>query len=97
MFYCHTPIRYGPAMDTTIQIETEFIALAAALKLAGAVGSGGEAKHLIRVGLVQLNGKPEMRRGAKVRPGDAIVVDADPPLRIAVVASGDGTPESTGP
>ena len=72
-------------MDTTIRLKTEFITLAAALKLAGAVGSGGEAKHLIKEGLVQLNGKPDSRRGAKVRAGDSILVDVDPPLRIAVV------------
>ncbi|MHC4953193.1 MAG: RNA-binding S4 domain-containing protein [Planctomycetota bacterium] len=74
-------------MNTTIQLDTEYIALAAALKLAGVVGSGGEAKHLIREGLVHLNGSTETRRGAKVRPGDAILVNADPPLRISVVAS----------
>jgi len=73
-------------MDTTIQLKTEFIPLAAALKLAGAVGSGGEAKHLIREGLVHLNGKPDTRRGAKVRVGDSILVDVDPPLRIAVAS-----------
>ena len=74
-------------MDTTIQLRTEFIALAAALKLAGVVGSGGEAKRLVQEGLVQLNGKPDTRRGAKVRVGDSILVDVDPQVRISVVAS----------
>ena len=73
-------------MDTTIQIKTEYIQLAAALKLAGVVGSGGEAKQLILEGSVELNGKPDRRRGAKVRPGDSILLDVDPPLRISVVA-----------
>jgi len=75
------------AMDTTIQLKTEFIRLGAALKLAGVVGSGGEAKHLIQMGLVHVNGKPDTRRGAKLRPGDSILLDVDPPVRIAVVAS----------
>jgi len=74
-------------MDTTIRLKTESITLAAALKLAGAVGSGGEAKLLIQDGLVHLNGKPDTRRGAKVRPGNSIFVNVDPPMRIAVVAS----------
>ena len=74
-------------MDTTIQLKTEFIRLAGALKLAGVVGSGGEAKHLIQGGFVHLNGTPDTRRGAKVRAGDSILIDADPPGRISVVAS----------
>jgi len=74
-------------MDTTIHLETEFIQLAAALKLAGAVGSGGEAKVLIQEGLVHLNGTPDTRRSAKVRAGDSIFINADPPLRIAVVGA----------
>ena len=74
-------------MHTTIQLQTEHIALAAALKLAGVVGSGGEAKYLIQEGLVHLNGKPDTRRGAKVRAGDSIFVNVDPPQRIAVDGS----------
>ncbi len=71
-------------MDTTIQLETDFIALSALLKLAGVVGSGGEAKLLIRDGLVLLNGAEETRRGAKVRPGDQVVVQTEPAVRISV-------------
>jgi len=71
-------------MNTTIRLSTEFIPLAAALKLADVVSSGGEAKLLIQDGLVELNGKTDTRRGAKVRAGDAIVVHLDPPVRIAV-------------
>jgi len=73
-------------MKTTIRLKTEYIALAAALKLAGVVGSGGEAKCLIQGGSVHLNGKPDTRRGAKVRVGDRIFVNVDPPVRITVVA-----------
>jgi ribosome-associated protein len=74
-------------MDTTIELTTGFIPLAAALKLADVVGSGGEAKMLIRDGLVHLNGKPDTRRGAKVRAGDSILVNVDPPVRISVVSA----------
>ena len=74
-------------MELTIEIKTEYIVLAAALKLAAVVGSGGEAKLLIRDGLVHLNGKAEIRRGAKVRAGDSIFVNVNPPMRIAVVAA----------
>lgn len=73
--------------ETTIQLESEFVLLAALLKLAGVVGSGGEAKLLIRDGLVQVNGAAETRRGAKIRPGDVVSVRVDPPLRISVAAA----------
>jgi len=73
-------------MDTRIQLESEFILLAALLKLAGVVGSGGEAKRLIQDGLVQVNGEADTRRGAKIRPGDVVSIEVDPPVRISVVA-----------
>ena len=73
----------------TIHLQTEYILLAAALKVAGVVGSGGEAKRLIQEGLVHLNGKPDTRRRAKVRAGDELLVDLDPQVRISVAAAGD--------
>jgi ribosome-associated protein len=73
-------------MDIAIQIKTEHITLAGALKLAGVVGSGGEAKHLIQCGMVRLRDKTDTRRGAKVRPGDTILVEVDPSIRITVAA-----------
>lgn len=72
--------------ETTIQLESEFVLLAALLKLAGLVGSGGEAKLLIRDGLVHVNGQADTRRGAKIRPGDVVSVQVDPPVSISVVA-----------
>ncbi len=44
------------------------------LKLKGVVRSGGEAKHLIRSGAVQVNGQVETRRGRKLAPGDVVRV-----------------------
>jgi ribosome-associated protein len=74
-------------METcTVQLETEFVLLAAVLKLAGLVGSGGEAKQLIRDGLVHVNGAADVRRGAKIRPGDVVTLQVDPPVRISVIA-----------
>jgi ribosome-associated protein len=42
------------------------------LKLKGLAQSGGEAKHLIREGLVSVNGEIETRRGRKLKPGDLV-------------------------
>ncbi len=47
------------------------------LKLAGAVGTGGEAKLLIQNGEVLLNGKPETRRRKKLQLGDTVEVNGD--------------------
>ena len=61
-------------MDTTVEIETDFIPLSALLKLAGAADSGGSAKHLVQENHVKVNGEPETRRAAKIRRGDEVVV-----------------------
>lgn len=53
-----------------ILIKDEHIKLGQALKLAGLVGSGVEAKMVIQDGLVKVNGEREERRGRKLFPGD---------------------------
>lgn len=53
------------------------IALDRFLKLANVVQSGGEAKHLIQSGAVQVNGSAETRRGRKLRPGDLVEVNGE--------------------
>lgn len=57
-------------MDITIR--DEFIRLGQALKLAGLVGSGVEAKIVIADGLVSVNGEADTRRGRKLREGDVV-------------------------
>ena len=56
----------------TITIHTEFIKLQDLLKLANAVGSGGEAKERIQAGEASVNGAPCPQRGKKLRPGDVV-------------------------
>jgi ribosome-associated protein len=51
------------------------ITLGQALKAANVVGTGGEAKVLIQIGEVRVNGKVETRRGLKLREGDVIEVE----------------------
>ena len=57
-------------MDITIR--DEFIRLGQALKLAGLVGSGVEAKIVIADGLGSVNGEADTRRGRKLREGDVV-------------------------
>ena len=55
-----------------IKIKDEYIKLGQALKLAGMVGSGVEAKIMIQDGQVLVNGEVELQRGKKLHPGDII-------------------------
>lgn len=51
-------------------IKDEFIKLGQAMKLAGAVGSGLDAKVLIQDGEVTVNDEVELRRGRKLYRDD---------------------------
>ena len=57
-------------MEETIPIRDDFIKLGQALKLAGMVGSGVEAKIVITEGEVRVNDEVEVRRGRKLYPDD---------------------------
>ena len=57
----------------SIHLKDEFIKLGQALKLAGLVGSGVDAKFVIQDGLVKVNG--EVERGKKLYPGDTVSYD----------------------
>ena len=57
-------------MEETVPIRDEFIKLGQAMKLAGAVESGAEAKDVITDGKVTVNGEVDTRRGRKLYPGD---------------------------
>ena len=59
----------------TIKIRDEYIKLGQALKLAGLVDSGVEAKIEIQEGNVNVNGEVEYQRGKKIHAGDMIEFD----------------------
>ncbi len=56
----------------TIEIRDDYIKLGQAMKLAGLVGSGVEAKIVIQDGKVKVNGTTELQRGKKLRNGDIV-------------------------
>ena len=58
-----------------LKIETEYIKLQDALKLWGAVDTGGMAKAVIQSGYVNVNGEVCLMRGKKLRSGDTIEFD----------------------
>lgn len=60
-----------------IKLRDDFIKLGQALKAAGLVESGVEAKEYIIQGLVVVNGEIETRRGRKLYDGDEVEFDGD--------------------
>lgn len=65
----------------TIYLKDDFIKLGQALKAAGLVGSGVDAKFVIQDGLVTVNGEVETRRGRKLVAGDEVTYN-DETVRI---------------
>lgn len=53
----------------------EYIKLGQAMKKAGLVGSGVDAKVIIQDGLVKVNGEVDTRRGKKLYKGDTFEYD----------------------
>ena len=60
-----------------IKLRDEFIKLGQALKAAGLVGSGVDAKLVIQDGLVKVNGETEVQRGKKLYDGDVVTLEGE--------------------
>jgi ribosome-associated protein len=60
------------AMMEIIKLREEYIKLGQALKAAGLVESGVDAKFVIQDGLVKVNGSVELQRGKKLYSGDTV-------------------------
>ena len=56
----------------TIKLRDEYIKLGQALKAAGMVSTGVDAKVVIQDGLVTVNGNAELQRGKKLYDGDIV-------------------------
>lgn len=56
----------------TVKLREEYIKLGQALKAAGLVDSGAEAKTAVLDGLVKVNGETDTRRGKKLYAGDIV-------------------------
>lgn len=64
-------------IEISIREEDEFIKLGQALKKAGLVSSGVEAKIAILDGEVSVNGEVELQRGKKLHDGDIVSYDGE--------------------
>ena len=60
-----------------ITLKDEFIKLGQALKAAGLVESGAEAKEVIQEGKFLVNGEVESRRGKKLYAGDLVTFNGE--------------------
>lgn len=64
-------------VKVNIREEEEFIKLGQALKKAGVVGSGVDAKMVIQDGLVEVNGEIELQRGKKLHGGEIVTFNGE--------------------
>ena len=60
-----------------IKLREDFIKLGQALKAAGLVESGVDAKFVVQDGLVKVNGVVETQRGKKLIAGDVVEFDGE--------------------
>lgn len=60
-----------------IKLKEEYIKLGQALKAAGLIESGVDAKFAVQDGLVKVNGQVETQRGKKLVEGDIVEYDGN--------------------
>ena len=60
-----------------IKLRDEYIKLGQALKAAGLVETGVDAKYAIEDGLVKVNGEVASQRGKKLHAGDVVSYDGE--------------------
>lgn len=59
------------------KIEGEYIELIQLLKATGLAETGGHAKWIVNEGLVLRNGEVELRKRAKLVPGDQLEIEGN--------------------
>lgn len=60
-----------------VKLRDEYIKLSQALKAAGLVDSGVNAKYAVLDGEVKVNGQVEYQRGKKLRAGDEVTFQGE--------------------
>jgi ribosome-associated protein len=58
--------------QVTFELRGEFVELNQLLKLSGLCDSGGAGKNIVASGAVKVDGKPELRKTAKIRAGQVV-------------------------
>ena len=70
--------------EITFSLDGEFVELNQLLKLVGLCDSGGAGKVIVASGAVAVDGKQELRKTAKIRQGQRVVLGD---VRIKVIAA----------
>ena len=60
--------------NLTFDLTGEFVELNQLLKLSGLCDSGGAGKNMVASGVVKVDGKKELRKTAKIRAGQVVLV-----------------------
>ena len=71
------------------ELRGEFITLDRLLKATGQAGSGGVAKLMVAEGRVQVDGRDELRKTAKLRAGQVVSLTG---VRIRLLPAGPAAP-----
>lgn len=60
-----------------VSVRDDGIRLGQFMKLAGLADTGADARVLLDLGEVEVNGEPESRRGRQLQPGDVVAVGTE--------------------
>ena len=71
------------------ELRGEYVTLDSLLKATGLAGSGGAAKAMVAQGVVQVDGRDELRKTCKIRLGQVVSVQGS---RVRVVALSNPPP-----
>ena len=74
-------------MSISFPVRGDHIQLDQLLKALGLVGSGGAAHAMVEAGEVQVDGKVESRKRAKLRPGQQVRFAGEQIVLVAAEAS----------
>jgi ribosome-associated protein len=61
--------------EVRFELEGEFVELNQLLKLVGLCDSGGIGKQIVASGIVSVDGRPELRKTAKIRSGQTVTLE----------------------
>jgi ribosome-associated protein len=61
--------------EIRFELNDEFIELNQLLKLVGLCDSGGIGKQIVASGIVSVDGRPELRKTAKIRSGQTVTLE----------------------
>ncbi|MGL4604554.1 MAG: RNA-binding S4 domain-containing protein [Iodobacter sp.] len=70
-----------------VELSNEFIELHNLLKITNVASSGGQGKHIVASGDVQVDGKQELRKACKIRAGQVVQVGDAILIRVVAAAA----------